>query len=117
MSRLLADEHFPWDGVAFLRQSGHDIKAVIQEMPGAPDTEVLAFAIAKQRIIVTYDRDYGELIFKHGMRPPQGVIYLRKMEPDEHPGEIIHQILSTESFDASYKLSVKAGAFWRQRAY
>ncbi len=38
--------------------------------------EVLARAVDEQRIILTFDRDYGELIYRFRLPPPKGVIYL-----------------------------------------
>ncbi len=118
MIKLLADEHFPLDSTRFLQKTGYDIKAVILEMPAASDPEIIALATEEGRIIVTYDSDYGELIFKYHARPPKGVIYLRNVDEDERsPGEIVHAILSMEGFDTTNRLTVVSGNVWRQRAY
>lgn len=75
--KLLADENFPAPVIAALRQRGHDVLAVAQRMPGAPDATVLAAAVDGQRLLLTLDRDYGDLIFHHSHPAPTGVILFR----------------------------------------
>jgi predicted nuclease of predicted toxin-antitoxin system len=70
---LLANENFPVPAVRKLRAAGIDVVAVADAMPAASDAEVLAFARQQGRWIVTFDRDYGELVFKDGLPAPQAV--------------------------------------------
>jgi predicted nuclease of predicted toxin-antitoxin system len=44
--------------------------------PGAPDTAVMALAQNLDAILLTNDRDFGRLIFRHGLAPPPGLIML-----------------------------------------
>lgn len=44
-------------------------------MPASPDEAIIERAIAEDRILITEDKDFGELAFKHGLRPP-GIIRL-----------------------------------------
>ena len=60
--RLLANENFPAPSVQVLRSRGYDVVAVAERGAALGDTGVLALAEAEQRWIVTFDRDYGELI-------------------------------------------------------
>ncbi len=46
-------------------------------MPGANDRNVLATAVAEQRILVTFDRDFGTLAFQQVLPVPEGIILLR----------------------------------------
>ncbi len=59
MARLYADEQFPLSASVFLRSKGHDVLTV-QEAGnanlGIPDDEVLAFAVADNRAVVTLNR-------------------------------------------------------------
>lgn len=52
--RILADENFPGDAVAALREQGHDVAWVQSDSPGISDTEVLARAQTEGRILVTF---------------------------------------------------------------
>jgi predicted nuclease of predicted toxin-antitoxin system len=75
--KLLANENVPLPSVTILRTAGFDVLSITETSPGIEDTEVLGLATAEQRVIVTFDRDYGELIYRLGLKPPSGVIYLR----------------------------------------
>ena len=75
--KFLANENFPLAGISLLREAGYDVAAVIEETPGAKDDDILARANREKRVIVTFDRDYGELIYKRNMPSPAGVVYFR----------------------------------------
>ena len=91
--KFLADENFPITAFNSLRASGYDIKHVAYEMHSVADTDVMDFAIKEDRISLTFDGDYGTLIFKFGYRPP-GVIYFRleNITPDE-PARIVINLI------------------------
>ena len=75
--KLLANENIPLASVTYLRTLGFDIKSIGLDNPSITDQQVMQIAIRENRIIVTYDSDYGELIFKLGYRPEAGVIFIR----------------------------------------
>jgi predicted nuclease of predicted toxin-antitoxin system len=75
--RILADENFPEAAVEALRHAGHDVRWVRTEAPGISDREVLARAQADTRIVVTFDKDFGELAFRFGLPADCGVILFR----------------------------------------
>ena len=83
--KFLANENFPYPSIIKLRQAGYDITSISEDSPSVTDNEVMQRAINENRTILTFDRDYGELIFKHGYRPLSGVIYFRIFSylPDE----------------------------------
>lgn len=61
--RFLANENFPLPSVRLLRSAGHDVLSITEESPGISDDRILTRAVAEERIILTFDRDYGELIY------------------------------------------------------
>jgi len=65
-----------------LRAAGHEVSRVALDMPDAPDDVVLERAVSENCILVTYDRDFGELVFQHGAAQPVAIIYIR-FEPDD----------------------------------
>lgn len=69
--RFLANENFPVPSIRQLREAGYDIAAVIEDNRGCDDKTVMSRAVAEERIIITFDRDYGELIYRLGLSPPQ----------------------------------------------
>lgn len=75
--RILANENFPGDAVAALRQAGHDVAWVRAAAPGSSDEQVLAWAQAEKRLIVTFDKDFGELAFRSRLSAMSGVILFR----------------------------------------
>lgn len=116
--KILANENFPRASVLFLYSVGYDIKSIGIDDAGITDKEVMKIAIAESRLIVTFDSDYGELIFKHGHKPPAGVIYLRIAEyTPEYPGQLIHHILTMPGLNFGQKLSVIDQNGIRQRNY
>jgi len=75
--KFLLDESAEFRLAAFLQQHGHYVKAIAHDYPsGLPDRQVLAIAKNEQRILITNDRDFGELIFRQRM-PHAGVILFR----------------------------------------
>jgi predicted nuclease of predicted toxin-antitoxin system len=75
--RFILDESAEVKIGAFLESQGYDVKVVQRDFAvGLPDHEVLRLAHAEQRILITNDRDFGDLVFRQGM-PHSGVIYLR----------------------------------------
>ncbi len=75
--KLLANENIPMGMVRRLRDMGHDVLAILETSPGATDVVVLERARCEQRTLLTFDRDYGELIYLKQLPVPQSVIYLR----------------------------------------
>jgi predicted nuclease of predicted toxin-antitoxin system len=72
---LLANENFPVPAIRKLRVAGVDVVAVIETMRSASDQVVMAYARREQRWIVTFDRDYGDLIFREGLLPPPAILF------------------------------------------
>jgi predicted nuclease of predicted toxin-antitoxin system len=80
--RWLADECIDAGLVAHLRHSGHDILYIAELSPAANDAEVMALALRESRLLLTEDKDFGDLVFRHGSRVP-GIILLR-LDPAQH---------------------------------
>ena len=74
---FLANENFPLVSIQLLRNAGHNVKSVAEDMPGSNDHEVLACASERMLVILTFDRDYGELVHRHTMPAPAGIVYFR----------------------------------------
>jgi predicted nuclease of predicted toxin-antitoxin system len=59
--RFLADENFPGSAVTALAAAGHDVVWVRVAAPGTTDRDVVAWAAREERIVLTFDKDFGEL--------------------------------------------------------
>lgn len=75
--RLLANENFPRAAVEALRAEGHDVAWIRTDAPGISDDAVLALARGEQRVLLTFDKDFGELVLRRGARASHGVILFR----------------------------------------
>jgi predicted nuclease of predicted toxin-antitoxin system len=73
--RFLIDECVSDEIGRLLRQAGHDVVFVRNVAPAAKDGDILPLGISLERIIVTHDYDYGDLIFRDGV-PSIGVVIL-----------------------------------------
>lgn len=96
--RFLADENIPKQAVELLRQAGHDVAWIPVDCAGVDDLQVMDRAIAEQRIILTFDKDFGELVFREGAARVDGVILLRFIP--ESPQQLaldIHRIITSRS--------------------
>lgn len=75
--RILANENFPGPVIRELRRRGHDVLSVKEMMRGAGDREILATAQREDRLVVTFDKDFGELAYRFGLPAASGVILFR----------------------------------------
>ena len=79
--RLCANENLPEDCVLRLRQDGHDVLWIREAAPGSPDSAVLSRAQAEDRLLITCDKDFGELVFKRGAKASHGIVLFRIAQP------------------------------------
>ena len=83
--RVLLDENFPRNVAPGLAAAGHDVLMVATVSPGISDRAVLALARQTQRWLLTFDADFGDLVFHRGEAPPPEILYFR-----------LHPIVATE---------------------
>ena len=79
--RILANENFPREAVEALRARGHDVLWARTDSPGSPDSRMVDRAASERRILITFDRDFGELAFRRGLFSPAGIILFRIKAP------------------------------------
>lgn len=75
--RFLANENVPMALVELLAVRGHDVGWIRRDSPGAKDPDVLRRSVAESRVLITFDKDFGELVFRSGANASSGVILLR----------------------------------------
>ena len=116
MKKFLANENIPLATILCLRKEGVDIASVGLDAPSITDREVMQIAVDESRTIITFDRDYGELIYKYGFRPTAGVIYLRMQnyQPEE-PAELILKLLNNPNLEFTGFFTVADEKSVRQR--
>jgi predicted nuclease of predicted toxin-antitoxin system len=79
--RLCANENLPEECVLRLRQSGHDVLWIREAHPGTFDAGVLTIAHAESRLLITFDKDFGELVFRCGAKASHGIVLFRIPQP------------------------------------
>lgn len=80
--RILLDENVDIRIKGELVAQGHDVTAIVEDYTRAlTDQEVLYVAVREDRLLITNDRDFGELIVRN-QSEHRGVIYLRLSTAD-----------------------------------
>ncbi|HEU5440772.1 MAG TPA: DUF5615 family PIN-like protein [Ktedonobacterales bacterium] len=92
----MADESVDFPVIERLRADGHDVVAISEYTPGLPDSQVLALAVQMQRILLTGDRDFGDVIMLDlHAAPRQGVVLYRlRYLPTQHKVDIIANVFA-----------------------
>ena len=81
--RFLLDECCNVELALSLRKEGHDVLYVTESNPSISDREVLQISYSENRILITEDKDFGELVYRFKLKT-QGVILLRFSISDRH---------------------------------
>ena len=89
--RFLLDENVPFALLDALLARGHEAEHVARVDAQATDEDVLARAVREERVLVTFDSDFGRLIFYERREPPPGIVYMQS-RPDG-AGETIRALL------------------------
>jgi predicted nuclease of predicted toxin-antitoxin system len=74
--KCLADESLDGPIVAWLRSQGHDVIWAAETWSGESDEFLVEKAYEEKRIVITSDRDFGELVFRRSARS-LGIVLLR----------------------------------------
>lgn len=77
--KLVADESVEGPTVHALRAAGHEILFIAESSPGIEDGAVLEIARQQNALLLTADKDFGELVFRNGERH-SGVLLIRSVE-------------------------------------
>ena len=75
--QFLANENFPLDAVEAVRKSGHDVTWIRTDAPGSKDRDILKRAVNEQRILLTFDKDFGDLAFQFRLPATCGIVLFR----------------------------------------
>jgi predicted nuclease of predicted toxin-antitoxin system len=79
--RFLANENFPGAAVTLLEAAGHEVVWVRTAAPGTTDPDVLAWAAREERILLTFEKDFGALARGSALPRTCGVVLLRLPMP------------------------------------
>lgn len=81
----------------WLVENGYDVKCMRDINPKAADSEILHLAVEEARMVITMDKDFGELVYNSG-RLHSGVLLLRLEDADsDQKVRILKKLLSDHS--------------------
>jgi len=93
--KFLMDESTGASVAEYLRRAGFDVLFVGETMQQADDTDILAQAAHENRILMTNDKDFGELVFRSG-RTHAGVVLFRLQDESQDNRVRMAQIVAGE---------------------
>lgn len=104
--RFLANENISGGLVQGLRAAGHDVIAAKESMRGADDSIILERAQLELRILLTQDKDFGELAFRSGLSADCGVILFRlsRDQPDAETRRMLEAIKSRDDWAGNFSV-------------
>lgn len=116
--RFLANENFPKPSIVILRSAGYEITSIAEKHPGISDQEVVQMARRDNLVILTFDKDYGEIIFKEAQAgPPSVVIFKFKGSDPQFAGTHLVNLLEKKSLSFEKTFTVVEEENIRQRRY
>ena len=81
----------------WLRADGHDVQAVRDRDPQMDDLDILSWAVSDQRIVMTMDKDFGEIVY-HSGQPHSGVLLLRMEDaPSKEKVRVVKEIVQSHA--------------------
>src|SRR4030042_1159541 len=98
--KILANENIPRLAVIKLRAIEHDVLWMREFAPGSRDESVLELSITHKRILITFDKDFGELAFRKRYSGIIGIILFRqrKAHPDDLAAWIVKSLKSRDDW-------------------
>jgi predicted nuclease of predicted toxin-antitoxin system len=104
---FLADEGVDRQIVECLRQSGHEVLYIAEIKPSISDEEVLSRANEKNALLITADKDFGEMVFHQNLLTVGGVVLLRLSGlSSERKAEIVSKVIQSRESELSSAFSV-----------
>ncbi len=114
--RLLADENIPRASLHALRAAGHDVLSIAESSPGIADADVLRLGIEQDRTLITFDRDFGALVFRKSTATEPGIVLFRlvPMYPEE-PASTLLALIEHAGISFAGRITVIGRDSVRQR--
>jgi predicted nuclease of predicted toxin-antitoxin system len=100
--KIVADESVNYRLVELLRQNAYEVVPICDVASGISDKEVIHFAQNLYAMIITEDKDFGELVFSHQIKDVS-IVFLRYDKMEEIKiGQNLLKALAEVDFSASY---------------
>lgn len=116
--KFLANENFPLPSIKALRETGVEVKSIGENLRGISDQQVVDIAQKENLIILTFDKDYGELIFRFSTANPPSVVFFRyKGNNPEFAGKLLSNLIQENKIHLENTFTVIEEHNIRQRQY
>jgi hypothetical protein len=103
--RFLANENVPGPLIQALINAGCDVAWVRTISPGIPDGDVLALAARENRVLVTFDKDFGEIARGADLPATCGVVLFRMpMPPFRNAARLADLIVSRDDWAGHFSI-------------
>jgi predicted nuclease of predicted toxin-antitoxin system len=114
--RLLADENVPLKAIRLLRGKGDDTLSISESQPQTSDEDVLELAEKDARIVLTFDKDFGELAFCFHLPASCGIILFRiPLLSVDYVTDIIIEVIESRSDWAGHFSVIEPGRIRMRR--
>ena len=114
--KFLADENIPFQSVIQLRKADFDIISISEVIPGASDEQVINLANKENRIIISFDQDFGRYIYHKGYEIKTGVVLLRFNPANPFkPANVVVEIYKSGNITFNGFLTVIKDDYIRQK--
>ncbi len=101
---IVADESVDFRIVTARRAAGLIVYSVAEELPSITDISVLSIAVEKQALLITEDKDFGELVFR--LKLPHSGVLLIRIEEAHHKLSSVIVVIKEHYNDMINKFSV-----------
>ena len=81
--RIVADENLAYRMIKALRAEGFEVLSIKEDAPSIPDNNVLSVAVKEDALLITEDKDFGDLVMLHKL-PHKGILLLRFAGMETH---------------------------------
>lgn len=95
--KFLADESLEYRIVTYLRKKGYNVTSVAEKFPSIADTAVMSKAVSENRIILTNDKDFGELVFVNHLQHKGIILFRFKKESIQNKINALESLLKNYS--------------------
>lgn len=114
--KWLADENFPFPSFRYLVDQRLDVIHASYDFPSVKDERLVAIAREQDRILLTFDSDFGKLIFTKKVEPPPGVIFFRILDyTPENAGRLLIDLLADNIDPLGFFIVVRDVGIKRRR--
>ncbi len=107
---IVLDENVEFYWVQLLRKSGYETLYIAEKHPGISDLQVVNVVKQYKGLLITEDKDFGELVFSHGIQY-LSVVLLRYDQPqyDQIENAVLHVIKSHYQKPGNWFITITKG--------